>query len=78
VKIRVSVVRSAPGHHSYFEAQELSAITGGPSAAAGAENRPTVGLSLVGSVARGRNGRERIAQMQKSKSGLVGREKELQ
>jgi hypothetical protein len=36
-----------------FEAHDFSGITGGPSARGGAGNRPTIGLSEIGSVARG-------------------------
>jgi hypothetical protein len=41
---------SAPGHHFHFlEAHGFSGITGGPSARAGARNRPTIGLREIGS-----------------------------
>ena len=38
----------------FFETQWVSGIAGGPSAAARAENRPTIGLREIGSVARAR------------------------
>jgi len=52
LKIRVSVVRFRPGHHPhFFETHGFSGIAGGPSARAGGEIRPTIGLPDFGSMA---------------------------
>ena len=68
--------RTIGGHSQFFETQRVSGITRGLSAARG-RNRPTIGLSEIGSVARVRGAVRAATELETWNAGIRAARREV-